>query len=607
MAKRTAAQTSDDDARVVWTSELVADTLVALEKGYQVKTPFFMNDPNRKRGDIVFEYTDWEREELRKCSRDIIYFANNYCKVLTDDGYTKVVLRDYQEDVLRLYQKERYVMFLSARQSGKTISTAIYLAWYLVFHFDRNVMLAANKADTAKEIMHKIKAVLDGLPFFLKPGIRADAVQSIVFDNGCRIFATSTTKRSGISFTIHLLFLDEFAHVAENLQREFYQNIYPTLSSSKKSRIIITSTPNGYDLFWELYDAAEKKLNEYAPFKVDWWQVPGRDEAWKLREIANLGSEEAFNKQYGCQFLSSESLLMSELEMRRLTSDSREYVTRDHEEFEAKGLDSSLVRWDPVFDETSLKDPQEQFVASVDLSEGVGRDYSVINLFRVAHIGATDSAAVRAPGGLEEFFGLVQVGTFRSNLSPVEDVAKYLYVMLVDLMLQDNVKVVLEYNMYGSELIKNLQTVWGSKNDFDEGTIVRYRHRVEATTKKMGLKVGGENKKVFCEKTRRMVGTGRMVVTDKVTAKEFSLFSRSRSGGYAAQSGHDDMAMSVVNACTFFDTEDYREVVADIADKLDPAELDSIEGMIDSGLSDEFGGGLADDRMDIDQDFLDMF
>lgn len=604
----------DAGNREVWTTAKVDKVLHAIEQGYEVKNPFYEGKPEWRQGNIVFEYTQHELEEIRKCARDIVYFANTYCYVMTDDGYQKITLRDYQVDTLRTYQKQRFVIFLSARQTGKTIVTGIFLTWFMLFHFDKNTMLVSNKGETSKEIITKIKAIMEGLPFFLKPGVIKKDVMSMVFDNRCTILASTTTAKTGIGFTIHLLFMDEFAHVRANIKNLFYQNIFPTLSSSKISRIIITSTPNGYDLFHTLYsDAiATPKRNTYTAIKVDWWQVPGRDDQWKKDQIANLGSEEAFNEQYGCSFDMSSALLLGAAELRRIKEGSREYLVKEFDALNDLRLDYSAFRWDPTFDEALLRDPKEHFLVTLDLAEGVGRDYSVINLFRVTSIPKEDMEKVTSPGSIMEYFGVQQVGVFRHNKYAVEDVAKLLYVLMVKVLNPDNVRLVMEANIYGNEMVKDLLGIYPSDNHFDEGTIVKFKHRLEAKDKKHGFKFNEASKKVYCEKTRRLISTGRLVVTDMKTADEFQYFSRRPNGTYSATVGNDDLCMSVVLASTFFDSLDYSETVMEVADGIDPASLNYIEDAVDgvdsfSGDSDAAGLGGGDNPIHIDKDFLDMF
>ena len=123
-----AEEISTEESKIIWTTEKVEKTIKAIEEGYVVKdNPFFESDSNYRKGNIVFEYSDEEYEELKKCAKDIIYFANTYCKVMTDDGYMQIKLRPYQEMILKTYQSSRFTILLSARQMGKchTYSTVI--------------------------------------------------------------------------------------------------------------------------------------------------------------------------------------------------------------------------------------------------------------------------------------------------------------------------------------------------------------------------------------------------------------------------------------------------------------------------------------------------
>jgi len=578
-------QKASSDGKIIWTTVKVDKVLAAMEEGYQpAETPFYEGDPSYRKGQIVFDYTPAEMTELKKCAKDIIHFANTYCQVMTDEGYMKITLRPYQEKVLRSYQNNRWSIFLAPRQIGKTITSSIFLTWYLLFHFDKNVLLMSNKGATTKEIMDKIKAIMEGLPFFLKPGLMKKDVMTMIFDNRCRIIGQNTTKTGGIGFTIHLLFLDEFAHVPENIKTPFYENVYPTLSSSKISRIIITSTPNGFDLFHDLYQAAVEGANEYTALRVDWWEVPGRDEAWKTREIANLGSEEAFNKQYGCQFLNSSSLLLESNQILRMESQKTDFIFHEMDELDDLCIDYSQLKWDPDFDvDTEIDDPENFFVFSVDIAEGVGRDFSVINIFKVINISASDIEMTNNFTGLSDFFGLEQVGIFRSNLHNIDDFSKILYCLCVKIFEQENLRMIIEFNTYGSVILKNLTTLYPSSNDFDEEIIVRYKHRIGTNIKSPGIRLNKDVKILYCEKLKQSIGKGRLIIKDEKTIQEGKSFSRSQNGTFSAQSGNDDCFMTCVNASSFFDTIDFSEMVEEIFDYIDP----SIQKLIDEIIEKE--------------------
>ena len=576
-----------DDGKVIWTTEKVDALLSAMEEGYATtEHPFYEGDPNYKKGNVVFEYTDFEYNELKRCAKDIIYFANTYCTVMTDEGYQKIILRPYQEKVLQAYQNNRWNIFMAARQIGKTITSSIFLTWYLLFHFDKNVLLMSNKGATTKEIMDKIKAIMEGLPFFLKSGVNKKDVMTMIFDNKCRIIGQNTTKTGGIGFTIHLLFLDEFAHIQESIKKPFYENVYPTLSSSKISRVIITSTPNGFDLFHDLFVGAEEGSNEYSAIRVDWWEVPGRDEAWKAREIANLGSEEAFNQQYGCQFLSASSLLLSSEELLRLEKNEKDYIFQEIDDLDDLCIDYSQLKWDPDFDMLEIEDPNNFFLFAIDLAEGVGRDYTIINIFKITELSEIDIERMLSPGSMVDFFGIKQIGLFRSNLHNIEDFSKILYTLSVKIFDQENLRMIIEYNTYGSELIKNLVTLYPNSNDFDEETIVRYHHRIGSKIKQPGIRINKDTKILYCEKLKKVISNGQLILSEKKTINEARMFSRNPNGTYSAQTGNDDIMMTSVTASSFFETLDYYEIIEEFFDTLDSSKQMMIDGILDAKTDD---------------------
>jgi hypothetical protein len=108
----------------VWTSEKVDAILYkAEEEGLDFKkipNPFFDANPEFKAPNILWEYTSEELDEIKKCASDAIYFSK-YCQVMTDEGLTYIKLRDYQEDIIRAYQHNRFSIFCAPRQIGKCL------------------------------------------------------------------------------------------------------------------------------------------------------------------------------------------------------------------------------------------------------------------------------------------------------------------------------------------------------------------------------------------------------------------------------------------------------------------------------------------------------
>ena len=586
--------------RIVWSTKQVNDLLLALDQGYKPKVamPFYEGKQFLRKGNIVFEYTDEEISELARCASDIVYFAEKYAVVMTDDGIKQVKLRDYQKRMLRNFQHERFNIVLASRQMGKTVTASIFNAWYLTFNTDKNTLLLANKSDSTKEIIDKAKTVVENLPFFMKPGIIKYDVMNVRCDNGCRLMGQSTTAKSGIGFTIHNLYLDEFAHIHPSIADSFYENVYPTLSASKVSRITITSTPNGFNKFYEIYAAAERGDNEYNAMRIDWWEHPDRDDAWYERELGNLGSIEAFNKQYGNEFVSSSNLLLDPVDMKKMRKRMQKYVHHEFDEFDYISIDTKgFLEWNPTFDIDTCKDSSNFWLFSVDIAEGNGGDYSVINVFKIDPMNEKEIEVAVNPGAMYDFFKLNQVARFRSNEHVIEDFAKVLYTLAVDIFNPENVKMIVEYNTYGSVLFQYLRTIFPQRNDFDDEMIVRFKHRHDSRTLKPGIKLKSDNKAIFCQNFAKLYKINRLDLTEETTIVEASLFGTLPNGSYGAQMGNDDTIMTAITATEFFNTTDYADYVEELLDFIDPTLHDTMERVLYKDSTDQ--GDLQYDIYDL--------
>jgi hypothetical protein len=572
-----------------WSTKKIEELLFRVEEeGLDYKSvdnPFHDGDPELKRSNLLYEYTTDEILEMQKCARDVVYFAK-YCRVMTDDGLFYVKLRDYQESVLREYQANRFNIFLAPRQVGKSITSAIVLVWYLLFNHDKNAMILANVGSTAEELMDKIKAIVRGLPWFLKPGIVVNNVMSLKFDNGCRAIAKTTTKTSAIGFTIHFLYMDEFAHIHPNFIESFFRSTYPTVSSSKVSRIIITSTPNGMNKFYEIYQGAVTSENSFNPIRVDWWQVPGRDENWKKQEIANLGSEELFNQEYGNQFLSSSTLLLGSNELKKIKSNETEYEWKEIDALHDLGLPYENFRWHNKFsvDDSTIK--SNRFVFSIDLAGGGKGDFTVLNIFKVVPLPKKVIEEMDDFQDESDFFGLLQVGVYRDNEIEVEDFKRILETLVTKVFVTENIRILLEINFKGELLIDKL-----SMNDnIPLEVFVHTRHTESARTRKPGIKYNEKNKLKYCEMLRSYVRMNRILLNEKSwTIPELFSFGLNSRGTYSSQTGHDDVAMTVVNLSGIFESSDFYDLVGELYDSLSDSYREVIDAKLNSGINGEDG------------------
>jgi len=461
---------------------------------------------------------------------------------------------------------ENHRFYTNGILSHNTITSSIFIVWYLIFNFDKNAMILANIGDTAQELMDKIKTIIRHLPFFLKPGINVYNVMTMNFDNGCRIMAKTTTKSSSIGFTIHFLYMDEFAHINPNFISTFFRSVFPTISSSKISRVIITSTPNGQNKFYEIYSAALAGENEFNPIRVDWWQVPGRDEEWKRKEIANLGSEDDFNQEYGNQFLASSRLLLDFNTLKRMKKNETTYIHRPLIPFDNTAIDYSGLVWHPNFDPDSLyeKDEPQKFFIGVDSADGGGGDYSVANIFKLIPLPIKAIEEKRFYESEADFFGLLQVGMFRSNKVDFGELKVILEILCTQVFLPETIKLAIEADFRGQDLIDKL--IEGDK--IMNECFVYTKHSEKAKILKPGIKMAGNGKERLCHKLKISARNSKIIINEKETILELANFGESAKGSYSSQVGKDDIAMTLVNLQSIFENSDFVDAVSEIYDTL---------------------------------------
>lgn len=258
----------------------------------------YLGNINVKRDGVQQQWTKEQVLEYAKCSKDPAYFARTYVKIISlDKGLVNFDLYPYQENMFNHFNDNRFSIVLACRQSGKSISSVVYLLWYAVFHPEKTIAVLANKGATAREMLARVTLALEHLPFFLQPGCRALNKGSIEFSNNSRIIAAATSGSSIRGMSVNLLFLDEFAFVER--AAEFYTSTYPVISSGKDTKVIITSTANGIgNTYHKIWEGAVQKVNEYKAFTVNWSDVPGRDEEWKRQTISNT-SQLQFDQEFG--------------------------------------------------------------------------------------------------------------------------------------------------------------------------------------------------------------------------------------------------------------------------------------------------------------------
>lgn len=258
----------------------------------------YRDNPLLKRAGVEISYTQEQIDEYLKCAADPIYFAAKYIKIVNvDKGLIPFKMWDFQKEMIRIYHENRFSITKCPRQVGKTTTSVAYLLWLTLFTDSQNIAVLANKGSLARDILGKYCLAYENLPMWLQQGVITWNKGNVELENGSKIIAASTSSSAVRGGSFNVVFLDEFAFVPANIANEFFNSVYPVISSGKTTKIIIVSTPNGMNLFYKLWMDAIGKKNGYRTFEIHWSMVPGRDEAWKRETIENT-SEEQFRQEF---------------------------------------------------------------------------------------------------------------------------------------------------------------------------------------------------------------------------------------------------------------------------------------------------------------------
>ena len=472
----------------------------------------YMNNPNLPAVGAEFEYSPTQINQLKKASKNLLYFAENFFYIVSlDEGRQKIKLHSPQKRSLRRMRDNRFFILLASRQIGKTTMMTIYALWIACFNQDQRILIVANKEGTAIEIMQRIRMAYEELPNWLKPGVKEYGKTSVTLANGTRIGISTTTGTAARGQSVNCLILDELAFIEPHLVEEFWKSVYPIISSSKKSKIFIASTANGTgNLFYRLYDAAERNESNWAYDKILWNEIPGRDEKWKKDTIASIGSMEAFNQEFNCEFLDSgESSLNEEL-----------YAKLIQRSVEPKFIfdEGSYLLWD---------DPNDEgvYVASVDTSEGVGADYSVVQIF-----------------DYKDLTNIKQVATYCNNTISPYNFTEKVYEILQH---WGNPLVCIERNNCGAQVVDNLSRNYNYENIVSWGASTAGRAKGQ-----LGVIAHTNTKQKGITNMRYWVNELESVeIRDVNLVKELRDFIRYPNGTWAAKRGagnHDDRVMSMI-------------------------------------------------------------
>ena len=461
-----------------------------------------------KASGVHLNFTKDEIEEYLKCADDPIYFIESYCKIVTlDHGLQPFKLYDCQKNKVKVIHENRKVILMEGRQQGKTTTSAAYILWYTLFQGSKTVAILANKATAAREVLYRYQIMYENLPTWLQQGVTTWNKGDIALENGSIVF-TAATSASGIrGKSVNLLYVDEAAIIPNNVAEQFFTSVYPTISAGETTKILLSSTPLGYNHFWKFWNDAENDRNGFVNLFIPYWDIPGRDDAWASEQRRLLG-ELKFNQEVLCNFLGSSLTLIA--------SDSIAQMSASPILYQKDGLD--------IYENVE-KDHAYCIIA--DTAKGVGGDYSAFVILDITQM------------------PYKMVGKYRNNqISPLLYPSVIYRIgkeyneayVLIEINSSEQVAEIL-YSEYEYENIISVSRT-------PQGQVVN--GGFGGNKIQLGVITDKKVKRIGCSNFKSMVEEKKLIINDADTIAEISTFIEKRNSYSADEGYHDDLVMPLV-------------------------------------------------------------
>ena len=468
----------------------------------------YHGNPNLKPLAYQHDFSQEEIEEYIKCKNDPVYFIENYVKIITlDSGLQPFKLYDCQKKKVDCIMNNRRVVLMEGRQQGKTVTSAACILHYTIFEEDKTVAIMANKSAAAREVLNRYQIMYENLPIWMQQGVKTWNKGDVELENNSKVLTAATTAAAIRGKSVNWLYIDEAAIIPNNVADEFFTSVYPTISAGETTKILLTSTPLGYNHFWKFWNESLEGVNGFENMFIPYYEIPGRDDKW-LEEQKQLLGDVKFNQEVMCEFLGSTNTLINAQTIQRLS-------TKDPE-FTNNGLDI-------------YESPQENhyYAITVDTSRGIGGDYSAFVVVDITEM------------------PYKVVAKYRDN-----KIAPMLYPDIIGKVGKDynNAFILVEVNDIGQQVVEILhqeieyENILSTVNEQQK----QYVSPGFGKSTKHGVTTSKQVKRQGCFAFKSLLEEQKMLVFDEHIIHEISTFTEKGNTYQADEGYHDDLVMCLV-------------------------------------------------------------
>ena len=468
----------------------------------------YHGNPNLKPLAYQHDFSKEEIAEYVKCKDDPVYFIENYVKIITlDKGLQPFKLYPCQKEKVKCIMDNRRVVLMEGRQQGKTVTSAACILHYTIFQEDKTVAIMANKSSAAREVLNRYQIMYENLPIWMQQGVKTWNKGDVELENNSKVLTAATTAAAIRGKSVNWLYIDEAAIIPNNIADEFFTSVYPTISAGETTKILLTSTPLGYNHFWKFWNESVKGVNGFANMFIPYYEIPGRDEKW-LEEQKQLLGQVKFNQEVMCEFLGSTNTLINSNTIGALSTIDPEFQNANLDIYESP-------------------EKNHYYAMAVDTARGIGGDYSAFVVVDITEMPFKVVAKYRdneiAPMLFPDVIG--KVGRDYNDafvLIEVNDIGQ----QVVEILHQE-----IEYeNILSTVTEKNRQFV---SPGFGKST-------------KLGVNTSKQVKRQGCFTFKSLLEEQKLLVFDEHIIHEISTFIEKGNTYQADEGYHDDLVMCMV-------------------------------------------------------------
>jgi hypothetical protein len=208
--------------------------------------------------------------------------------VFENKRHKNVTPFDYQIEFIRNIHNIDKNIIVKSRQMHVSSMMALYIAWYVIFNYDKNVVIISHSSESTKNILEQIKFILIS---YSADNFVTNNKTELRLKNGCRIQAIGPYRDAGRGCAIDFLYIDEAAFI-KNFE-EIYMGLGMSISSIKGAKFVMASTPKDNSMFNKLFLGAGEN-SYFNPIRLH----------WSIHPVYSIGITEDDDKESPFQYTS---------------------------------------------------------------------------------------------------------------------------------------------------------------------------------------------------------------------------------------------------------------------------------------------------------------